>query len=280
MKTRLALGAFFVALSLVGTAAGADSNPDPRIAVHSDGTGFRCSSTVDLDLVKVSNPSGDAVVLAANCSGRIGRVEVDTRSEDGVKVQNSGTVAHDLTIASGYIKCHAIAPGAHQDGVQAMGGARILFLGVAIDCLGNSNFFVNRAGSGASTPTQIVCDGCRLGGKSSTTLFIASSVSSGARNTVGCEGRNRDFYFSGATTPVNEGNTLVGHDDPSCLSEGSPPPPPPPPDPDPDPPAVCDQACVDNYENQLGQLRGEVARLNALITGALARLADVIDYLS
>ena len=32
-----------------------------------------------------------------------------------------------------------------------MGGARITFTGVTFDCLGNSNFFVNRGGSGATT---------------------------------------------------------------------------------------------------------------------------------
>ena len=86
---------------------------------------FVCNGPVNLDLVRVTirNVTADAISLGANCSGRIGRVEVETWSSDGIKVQNnSATPAHDLVIGGGYVRCHAIAPGVHQDGLQAMGG--------------------------------------------------------------------------------------------------------------------------------------------------------------
>ena len=136
---------------------------------------WTCSGRVNLNLVKVTMRSAgsDAIRLSDGCTGRIGRIEIDTWREDGVKVQNSSSAAaRDLVIESGYIKCHAIANGAHQDGVQAMGGARITFRNMSIDCLGNSNFFVNRGGGGATRPTSIVCEGCMLGPRSSTTIRV------------------------------------------------------------------------------------------------------------
>lgn len=184
------------------------------------GTSWRCSGPVDLDLVKVTNPSGDAVVLAAGCTGRIGRIEIDTRTLDGVKIQNGSGAAHDLTVGGGYVKCSAIRSGAHQDALQAMGGARITFTGVTLDCLGNSNWFVNRGGSGGSTPTDIVCDGCSFGSHSSTTVRVASSLRSGVRNSRACVGRNVKqayLFLSSATSPVNVGNVTVPASDPLCA---------------------------------------------------------------
>lgn len=179
---------------------------------------WQCRGPVDLDLVKVTMRSNvDAISIGSNCTGRIGRVEVDTWSADGIKVQNSSPVARDLVIGGGYVKCHAIAAGAHQDGVQAMGGTRIVFRGLAVDCLGNSNFFVNAAGSGASTPTDVVCEGCVLGPRSASTLFIGTSVRSGARGTVICSGRYIGLRIGAATSPVNDGNYLAPASDPRCA---------------------------------------------------------------
>lgn len=179
-----------------------------------------CSGPVNLDRVKVTNPPRDAIVLAAGCTGRIGRIEVDTRTADGVKVQNQRGAAHDLTIGGGYVTCTGVAPGEHQDAVQAMGGSRITFSGVTFDCLGNSNFFVNRAGSRSGTPTDIVCVGCRFGGKSSTTVRVNVSVRSGVRSSRACPGRNvrQPFTFlPAALQPVNAGNVTLPSSDPLCA---------------------------------------------------------------
>ena len=184
-----------------------------------NGSSWECNGPVNLDLVKVSGASGDAIVLAEGCTGRIGRIEVDTWTQDGVKIQNQDNPAHDLVIEGGYVTCHDITPGAHQDAVQAMGGSRVTFRNITFDCLGNSNFFVNRAGSGATTPTDIVCDGCTFGAKSSTTLRVNVSVRSGARNSRGCPGRNvrEAFYFTDqAESPLNSGNSEIASSDSFC----------------------------------------------------------------
>jgi hypothetical protein len=168
--------------------------------------------------VRVIRPPGDAIVLADGCTGYIGRIEVETWTADGVKIQNQSNPARDLVIGGGYVKCHAIEGDTHQDAVQAMAGSRITFRNIAFDCLGNSNFFVNRA-AGGNTPTDIVCDGCTFAGKSSTTVRVNVSVRSGVRNSVACPGRNvrEPFYFTGeAQSPVNSGNRSLAANDPLC----------------------------------------------------------------
>lgn len=184
------------------------------------GQGWRCTGPVDLDLVKVSSPPGDAITLAAGCTGRIGRIEVDTWTADGVKISNVTNAAHDLVIGGGYVKCWAIQGDTHQDAVQAMGGARITFTGVSFDCLGNSNFFVKRGGSGAGTPTDIVCVGCRFAAKSATSVRIETSLRSGVRDSQACVGRRvrRAFLFTtAALEPVNVGNVTLPSSDPFCA---------------------------------------------------------------
>ncbi len=172
---------------------------------------------MNLALVKVTMRSGvDAVRLASGCTGRIGRIEIDTWREDGIKVQNnSPDAAHDLVIESGYVKCHDAATGAHQDGVQAMGGARLTFRNLSIDCLGNSNFFVNRAGSGATRPADILCIGCLLGPRSSTTIRVNDAARSGARNSLLCPGRNMTEFW-GDPSSINLGNSILARLDPRC----------------------------------------------------------------
>jgi hypothetical protein len=181
---------------------------------------FRCRGAVDLDLVRVTIRTAleDAIQLDENCTGRIGRIEVETWTADGIVVQNRGAVAHDLVVESGYVKCHALAEGAHQDGVQVMGGRDLTFRDLRVDCLGNANFFVSEGGSHASTPTDVVCEGCVLGPNSSQTLFFADSVRSGARETTICTGRSRAVRVEpGAEAMVEEENTLLLHDDPECA---------------------------------------------------------------
>ena len=67
-------------------------------------------------------------------------------------------MAHDLVIESGYVKCHDVAGSYHQDGIQAMGGTRLTFRNLTVDCLGNANLFVNQGGLKVSMPTDVICD--------------------------------------------------------------------------------------------------------------------------
>ena len=164
---------------------------------------WSCLGPVDLDLVKVTMRTlveaqagspprpEDAVRIDQNCTGRIGRIEIDTWTADGIKVQNRGEVAHDLVIESGYIKCHDKYADYHQDGIQAMGGYRLTFRKLRIDCLGNANLYLSKGGVRASTPTDVVCESCVLGPNTAQTLFYNESIRSGARGTTICTGRFR-----------------------------------------------------------------------------------------
>src|SRR5688500_8671122 len=82
---------------------------------------FECSSypqPVNFDLVKVTvnaqaGPKIDAIHTGSRCTGRIGRIEVETWNADGVKV-HPGT--HDLVIEGGYVRCLDRVGAVHQDG--------------------------------------------------------------------------------------------------------------------------------------------------------------------
>lgn len=189
---------------------------DVRILVD---RAFECNGRIDLDLVRVTMRENveDAIAIEENCTGRIGRIEVDTWTADGIKVQNYGNVAHDLVIESGYVKCHDIFGEYHQDGVHVMGGRAITFRDLRVDCLGNSNFFLARGGLRASTPTDVVCEGCVFGPNTGQTLFWAKSIRSGVRGTTICTGRFRAIRVEpGAVEMVREGSQVLPHDDPSC----------------------------------------------------------------
>lgn len=219
---RITFVVVMLALAYMVTTPVASTAPAVATAdVVLDGQGWRCTGPVDIGLVKVSRPSGDAITFGTGCTGRIGRIEVDTWTADGVKVSNaSSNAAHDIQVGSGYVKCWAIAGDTHQDALQAMGGARITFVNVEWDCKGNSNFFVKRGGGGATTPTDIVCIGCWFAAKSATSVRVESSLRSGTRDSRACVGRRvrQAFLFtSAAVQPVNVGNAVLAASNPFCA---------------------------------------------------------------
>jgi hypothetical protein len=184
---------------------------------------FVCNGPVNLDLVKVTmrNTDADAISLGSGCTGRIGRVEVQTWTLDGIKVQNQANPAHDLVIEGGYVKAWAMTPAAHQDGIQVMGGSRITFRNLSVDVVGAQNLFINKAGSGATTPTDIVCENCVLGPNVATPLLVNVSVRAGARNTLVCTatryGRSTSFS-SASLSYVNVANSVLPVGDPRCAN--------------------------------------------------------------
>ena len=205
-------------------APNADPAPLVRGRIELEDESWVCEGPVDVDLVKVTiNPSSspvDAISLSQNCSGRIGRIEVDTWSGDGIKVQNAGTVARDVVIESGYVRCYAQTSGYHQDGIQVMGGYRITFRNLEVSCGRrgvNANLFIARGGSDASTPTDIVFEDGYLGPGAAHTILLADAVRSGARRTVICPGRWFDYMIqSSAVAPIDARNTSPPATDPRC----------------------------------------------------------------
>jgi Ca2+-binding RTX toxin-like protein len=194
--------------------------PDTGVRVVQVDKTWTCTGRVDLDLVKITmNPGArdrDAIHLRTNCSGHIRRIEVDTWAGDGIKINAPSPVAHDLVIWGGYIRCFEHPEGAHQDGIQALGGERITFRNLEVNCTSGANaqIFLNAANGGM--PTDIVCERCFLGSGAGTTLRISSSIRSGARNSTLCPGRFRDINAVGAQEAVNVANTILPASDDRC----------------------------------------------------------------
>lgn len=212
---------------------------------------WNCVGAVAMDLVKVtitSNTSLDAISLGTNCTGSVARVEVVTNGADGIKIQNaSPNAAHDLVIGGGYVHATGAAPGAHQDCIQAMGGARILFRNLVLDCTGGGggNLFINwrSAGAGARV-ADVVCEHCAVGPNHNNPnghVRINDSLRSGIRDSLICQGSDSTpIALPGdADQPITTPNEIVPNSDPRCTLEGlqewagggAPPPPPPPPPP-------------------------------------------------
>jgi len=212
---------FLTALAAVLALVPAASADVPGSVVQTDKM-WVCKSRVDLDSVTVTmtkNAIGDrrdedAIHLQPGCTGRIGRIDVTQWAADGVKVADG---VHDLVIGGGRVRCFGKAPGLHQDGIQVMGGARITFRNLAIDCgrpsdrLINSNLFIRRAGRSVTPPTDVVCDGCTFGGWAAHTVSVQESVRSGVTGSSLCLARFPQFTLSigpEAVDPVGGDNTV------------------------------------------------------------------------
>ena len=197
-------------------------------------TTWYCDEPVDLDLVKVTIVDGrllDAVRFD-NCSGRVGRVEIDTNGIDGLKVRNTEPVAHDLTIESGYVRCTGHPEGAHQDGIQVLGGARVTFRNLVVWCGGpdptfgdgvNSSALIATGGAGAATiPTDIVIEHSVMGPGTANGVLVEGSLRSGIRSSVACP----DWTLAGgpvllgaaAVEGIDLDNEKPDVDDPRCAS--------------------------------------------------------------
>jgi hypothetical protein len=177
-----------------------------------------CDGRVDLDSVTVtidqSSSARDAVHLRDGCTGRVGRLVVNQSVGDGVKVAQG---VHDLAIDGGSVRCFAKGPVLHQDGIQVMGGMRITFRNLTVDCgrggeqLINSNLFIKQAGRSIDPPTDVVCVHCVFGGGAAHTVNIQTSVRSGVVSSTLCTAKYPKLTLTvgaGAVDPVDAGNTV------------------------------------------------------------------------
>lgn len=190
---------------------------------------WRCSGPVNYDLVKITISGNvgrtDGAVLGSGCTGRIGRIEIDTANADGIHI---GAFAHDLQIDGGYVHSTGVCSSCgdvHVDGIQALGGQRITLRNLDINypTATNSAFYFNTGSGGQDRPTDIVCDGCtiRRGVDRNRVVRIYNSTRSGVRNSTvyycgdrpqcSAGGRNAPAIdiSSGATDPVNVNNRLI-----------------------------------------------------------------------
>lgn len=239
-------------------------------------------------------PTGGGVVqFGAGCvgDGDTNTVDVvlDVRGDgltygagdDAIRLMNARPGATDLVIA-GHADCGPQAPGAHQDGIQILGGTNIEF----------RDFTVGDYDAGRST-----CQGAggalfyslqsfnvdALGGS-----YIACNHSLLA-GTSSPGGEVRDARFRSGYPPGDakcEGyatsNPCIIQNDVETSNltcqrypwDDEPPPPPPPPS----PPEPCDEECVAAYEAQIAELRDERDAARAELADCRLKLSQIDGY--
>jgi hypothetical protein len=193
---------------------------------------YKCNRAVNIDrlVITLTTLEKDAFVMNSGCTGRVGRLEVTTFTQDPLKTTNAdAAAAHDLLIEGGWAICPTRAPGAHQDGWQAMGGARLTVRDFVWDCGDMADpfgsgvaqvFVVGKAGAGATTPTDVVVEHSVLMPGASQTVAVGVSLRSGVRDSILCPDRTPrggTFRVLGGIDVVNTGNTNAALDDPRCA---------------------------------------------------------------
>lgn len=215
LHLRLSLVIVLLASGIVAACGGDERNPnDPDFlttgSISLEDQGWVCGGKVDLDRLEVTvrNADIDAVQLGPGCTGRIGELVVVQYRQDGVKVAEG---AYDVVVERGTIECRGRKAGAHQDGVQALGGERITFVDLRVDCptATNSAFFVRQGGQSKDVPTDVVCEKCFFRG-GAYAVRINESLRSGVRDSTVCSGKFGALkILEGARRPVDENNRIV-----------------------------------------------------------------------
>lgn len=241
-------------------------------------TQWRCTSPVNLDLVRVTLSSGstDAVQLRAGCTGVIRKLEVSGTMADCIKVNPPGGGPQNLVIESGF--CHVTGPpasGVHQDCIQAGGGANVTFINFAWDCVGGGggNYFI--AGFNGGQPRNFLAIHNAFGPRHPNQIRTPSDPGSGVKDSLVCLSSSGRTTYSPASGNKG-GNFSPAANDPQCSWEGllayvggsDPNPPPPPPPPPPTPVLTNCQDFVATFFACWPQL-ANVVRFNFYIDGVL-----------
>ena len=134
---RKALAAVAVLAAAAAPAPASAQVPTTGDVVLPPNVAYNCNRAVNFDrlVIMLTTLEKDAFIMNSNCTGRVGRLEVTTFTQDPLKTTNANTAAaHDLVVESGWAACPTRVSGAHQDGWQAMGGARITIRDFVWDC--------------------------------------------------------------------------------------------------------------------------------------------------
>jgi hypothetical protein len=245
------------------------------------------------DLIKVVCRTGykDALVLPSGCRNvTIKRLELETWSADGIKVQNAGTPAHHVTINGGFLRGYAIYdPSVHQDGIQTMGGHDLTFTNCAWDFVGGGGgcIFLAYGGSAVEIPQRMTFNHCAIGPSHPNGVRAPSGSGHKFTDTL----IYRPYSGRAPISPAGtyDTGTVIRNSVPidqawaACLSyvgSAGPVPPDPDPGPDPEPPGDCDECeeALATAKAQLAAANAEAARLNAALQASETR-EDQVDAL-
>jgi hypothetical protein len=201
---------------------------DSPVTVNQTDQMWTCSSKQSGTIVNVNMATADddAVHLDAGCTGSI-VVHITTATRDGMKIH---TGAHDLQI-TGDITCTSKVGAVHQDGIQAMGGKRVLIGSttqdgaMVINCPtgNNGGVWINEGKTGNQLttlnqnkwPQDIVVDHADVFERNAAIHIGEGSVNSGVRNSVLHEGTSPSSppncvrVEPNAINPIIENNSCV-----------------------------------------------------------------------
>ena len=244
-------------------------------------------------LIKIVCRTGykDALVLPSGCRNvTIERLELETWSADGIKVQNAGVPAHHVTVNGGFLRGYAINnPAVHQDGIQTMGGHDLTFNRCAWDFVGGGGgcWFLAYGGSAVEIPQRMSFNHCAVGPSHPNGVRAPSGSGHKMVDTL----IYRPYSGRAPISPAGtyDTGTIIRNSVPidqawaACLdyvgSVGAPPPDPDP-GPDPEPVGDCDEVEAELMATkaQLAAATAEAARLNAALASSESR-EDQVDAL-
>jgi len=175
---------------------------------------WECNRHYDNLTVVANIPRGSGIVnqqavkLLPGCSGRL-NVRITQNADDCVRVSG----ATGPLVVTGTCTCLGWNDGAHQDGVQAMGGSNITFRDFTVDCpdsSGGGGFYVDHQDTPFPYPENIVCENCNLH-HGAFAAQIGQARSSGVRNSIMHKGRWGECIRvrSEAEGAINTGNTCL-----------------------------------------------------------------------
>lgn len=234
-----------------------------------------CTGPQNRNLVRITiNQNGsDAVQFRQNCSGRIGRLEVEGDFADCLKVSPPAPAAHDIVIEGGY--CNFTGTNtSHQDCIQAGGGQNFDIRNFVFDCgpTGGGNWFI--ASFNGGQPRNYICTHCAFGSRHNNQIRTPSDAGSGVRDSMVCLSNSGRPTYEPASANMG-GNFSPPASECSFAAMlayvgAEPPPPPPPPPPDPDP--TYNPECRPTCDEDIAALEAEVSRLGGIIDAAQTEL--------
>ena len=116
---RKALAAVAVLAAAAAPAPASAQVPTTGEIVLPPNVSYNCKGAVNIDrlVITLTTLEKDAFVMNSGCTGRVGRLEVTTFTQDALKTTNANAAAaHDLVIEGGWAACPTRAPGAIRTG--------------------------------------------------------------------------------------------------------------------------------------------------------------------
>jgi hypothetical protein len=171
-------------------------------AINQNST-WSCDQSVNLTSVTIMNPTGDAVLIKAGCTGYIGMITVVDNSGDPIHIGN----AQNLEIGNVNLTCNGHNSTVHQDGIQVMGGTNIRIDSGYVGCYSaNDSQMMIHGGTGGSIPTNVIINGVTVDPRGAGAYGVTNGKSKKSGFTClkfDSLANRHDLYWGGASAAPN-----------------------------------------------------------------------------